>query len=264
MQEMNTVLSNQTKGIVTNIQNFSIHDGPGVRTTVFLKGCPLKCQWCANPETWQGTDGDSYTADALVDKVMQQSIFFRNTGGGVTFSGGEPTVQYLFLNEVVDKLYRLGVDMTIETCGYFDWELAKTIVMRMDLVYFDLKHIDNFRHLDLCGVENKLILENLKRCYKEASKLIVRMPLIDPVNSDLETIALTVDYIAKNLPDVSVELLPYHQFGDKKYDLLGTERPSRNFKAPSNAHFDAVFDIFKSKGVRCFMTHSDSHSVQDN
>jgi pyruvate formate lyase activating enzyme len=271
---MNT--SKVLNGKISNIQHFSIHDGPGVRTTVFFYGCPLRCKWCANPETWfdfealkmaEASDCLAkeplrpvlYTVDELVDQLMSQIIYFRNTDGGVTFSGGEATCQPVFLEAVASQLYERGIHMTIETCGVFDWrKLSKTMSM-MDLIYYDLKHMSPQQHKIFCGRQNTVILENLIHLSQLGKELVVRLPFIHPVNDMPENIEAMADFIIKNEIKCSVELLPYHRFGEGKYEKLGLPKPSPCFKAPTTAILQKTINYFERRNITCFMDYSDGH-----
>lgn len=152
-------------GYIMQLQNFSVNDGEGIRTIVFMAGCPLRCAWCSNPEG-QTVDNPMVhwmETEDILKELRRQAIFYRNSGGGVTFSGGEATAQPEFLREMVDELYDEGFSLAIETCGQFDFEKLRPVLEKMDLIFMDLKHIDPEQHRKFTGVDNAVILENIRR-----------------------------------------------------------------------------------------------------
>lgn len=263
-------------GRIFDIQRFSIGNGPGVRTTVFLKGCPLRCKWCHNPEALspepqikingrlcrkcglcgrvcpQGVHvlkdgihtlhtercigcgkcenvccygcvsliGSDRTPEETADIVLADRIYYEKSGGGVTFSGGEPMLQYEFIEAVAGMLK--GVSIYIDTCGYCDEKIFFTMLHHMDGVLFDLKHMDNEKHKILTGVGNEKILANFAAAVSSGIPLQVRYPMIPGANDDDENIsrmcALLLEYGITHL-----EVSPYHDFGTQKYRELGQE-----------------------------------------
>lgn len=156
-----------------NVQNMSVNDGDGLRTNVFFYGCPLRCRWCANPESFVDPNKakvdmtDDYELDELVEKIERQGIFFRFSGGGVTFSGGEPTYKDMDLvYELAKKLYDDGYSLAIETSGYFDYDKTKPLLDLMETIFVDIKVMDEDKHKNFTGVSNKIILENIKKIAK--------------------------------------------------------------------------------------------------
>ena len=228
------------KGVLENIQHYCIHDGPGIRTVVFLKGCPLRCRWCSNPTTQEHKpellyhadkcfscghcaeicpqravtregeavifdralcDGcglcakecpgkalqiagvERNTADVLED-IKKDMAFYRNSGGGITFSGGEATAQPELLEYLSSRLYDMGFSLDIESCGYFEFERVRSSLERMDLIFMDLKHMDSALHEKFTGVPNERILENIKRLAELSARVVIRIPTIEGVNAD--------------------------------------------------------------------------------
>ena len=263
------------KGIIFNIQRYSIHDGPGIRTTVFLKGCPLRCFWCQNPESQdlppqilfdrkkctlcksciavcptqaiRLSDG-KLTIDkkackgcgkcvevcpnesrrlvgkvATVDEVMHQVLrdvkFYENSGGGVTLSGGEPTAQSRFALAILQKCKERGLHTALDTCGYAPWTMMKKLVDHVDLVLYDLKHMDPKKHREATGKDNRLILKNVTRI-ADHKPLRIRIPLIPGFNDSHEDIRAIARFVKKELDSVPIDLLPYNKLGESKYDLL--------------------------------------------
>lgn len=218
-------------GMVFDIKEFAVHDGPGVRTTVFLKGCPLRCVWCHNPEglaplpqLMRGAAGSrlagrTYTAQELAQRFNRQAAILQACEGGVTFSGGEPLQQAEFVAAVIDRLD--GLHVVLDTSGYAGEHAFQQVVGRVDLVYFDLKLIDPAAHAHYTGVDNAPILRNLRRLADGSTPFVIRVPLIPGVtdgDDNLAAIAATV----RDLPGLlRVDLLPYNQAAGAKYRAAG-------------------------------------------
>ena len=220
-----------TTGRVFEIREFTLHDGPGVRTTVFLKGCPLRCAWCHNPEgqsfekeTMRGgggeerTCGEDWTADALADELLRNADIMAQSGGGVTFSGGEPLAQAAFVAEVADRLKACGVSCALETSGHAPESDYRAVVSRMDFVFQDLKHHDAEAFRRRCGGDLALVLRNLAWLRGSGIPYAVRVPCIPGVNdapADREALLRLAG------PGATVEFLPYNPAAPAKYPLLG-------------------------------------------
>jgi pyruvate formate lyase activating enzyme len=246
-----------TSGIVFDIKEFAIHDGPGIRTTVFLKGCPLSCQWCHNPEgqsrqpqiiqapTGERTAGKEYTAAELAALLNQQVAILRANEGGVTFSGGEPLLQADFVAEVIDLLD--DVHILLDTSGYGRQEDFRMLIDRSDLVYFDLKLIDAPSHRHFTGCDNALILSNLHLLGEMGKPFVVRVPLVPGVTDteqNLEAIAQTVGGMQGLL---QVNLLPYNKAAGAKYEYAGMEfKPEYDETAELNLNTEP----FQQAGIK--------------
>lgn len=284
-------------GTVFDIKEFSVYDGPGVRVTVFLKGCPLRCQWCHNPEGLSkkpqimvsaacvscgrctvpncsltgGTEnlrtstkectacgecidkcpyayrkiaGKEYTPRELADTIMKNAIFLTD-GGGVTFSGGEPTMQAEFMLEVF-KL--LPLHKAIETCGYCNTETFKKVLDCVDFLFFDIKHTDTIMHKKYTGVENTLILKNLESVKASKKPFIARIPMIKGVNDGAENIEKTASLLENASGLVRVEILPYNGAAGAKYDMTGMPF-TKGFEPPNVKELD--LSPFKNRGIEC-------------
>ena len=215
-------------GIVFNVQRFSLHDGPGIRTTVFLKGCPLRCPWCCNPESQSpgiqaAADGTVYgrevAPDGLVAELLRDEPFYRESGGGVTLSGGEPLFQHRFAMALLDALGRARVHTAIETAGFASADVFRRALALVDEVIMDIKHHDGQRHLALTGAPLERILTNLRAAIASGKDLLVRIPVVPGYNDS----AADAEGFARLLRREGVrrvELLPFHQLGEKKYELL--------------------------------------------
>lgn len=232
-------------GYIMQLQHFSVNDGDGIRTIVFMAGCPLRCAWCANPEGQTRCNAMTHWAETedILAELRHQAIFFRQSGGGVTFSGGEATAQPDFLREMVDALYDEGFSLAIETCGYFDYAQMAPTLRKMDTIFIDIKHIDPRQHHAFTGVDNALILQNIRRASDEGLPLVVRIPTIVGVNADDETMTRVFDFFEENQIRAKLEFLPYHRYGEAKYEKLGLALPDPRFATPSEeqlAHWAAM------------------------
>ena len=263
-------------GLVFNVQRFSVHDGPGVRTTVFMKGCPLCCAWCHNPESQspvpefvrlrhlcmscgrctedeldnpvvndrdeddveacptgalQGV-GERVEPEALVTSLLRDRIFFDESGGGVTISGGEPLVQPAFVTEVLRLLRAEGVHTALDTCGFGRWPDLRDAAAHANLVLYDLKLMDPARHKAATGVSNEIILDNLRSLAGVHPAIWIRIPIIPGVNDDDANIEAAADFV-RSVPGIrQVDLLPYHPTGEAKFARLGMDyRPARHAAA---------------------------------
>ena len=295
------------RGVIFNIQHYSIHDGPGIRTTLFLKGCPLRCLWCQNPESqsarpelffdadkckgcgtcvtacpeqaitldrgrsWtirercngagkcaeacpneaRNLMGTYMTAEEVFKDVAADAIFYQRSGGGVTLSGGDPVSQPGFATTLLRMCKEAGIHTTLDTCGHARWETLRPMLEYVDLVLFDLKHIDPAEHQKLTGVSNDWILENAKRIHHEMHiPLLARVPIVPGYNDSAENVQATARFIAVELDrSIKVHLLPYHRLGETKYERL--EKPSAIFSTepPSDARMAELQHVFASFGL---------------
>lgn len=221
-------------GRVFEIREFTLHDGPGVRTTAFLKGCPLRCAWCHNPEgqsfekeTMRRRDGsetpcgEDWTAEALAAELLRNADIMRQSGGGVTFSGGEPLAQAAFVLAVADLLRAAGVSCALETSGHAPEEDYRAVASRMDFVYQDLKHHDAAAFRRWCGGDLALVLRNLAWLRTSGVPFVVRVPCIPGVNDSPEDRAALLRLAGSSPALRGVEFLPYNPAAPAKYPMLG-------------------------------------------
>ena len=232
------------QGIIFDIKRYAVHDGPGIRTTIFMKGCPLNCWWCHNPESISKhiesakkintVDGKEFETDVnigrkiSVSEVMKEiekdSIFHQESGGGVTFSGGEPFLQAAFLHELLTSCKEKGIHTTVDTCGFVKSDTLIKMMNNIDLFLFDIKHLDNEKHIKYTEVSNKLILENLNILMEAKQNIIIRIPVIPNVNNDERYMEELEDYIASLGNQINeVNFLPYHNIASGKYERFGKE-----------------------------------------
>lgn len=223
------------RGRLFDIQKFSLHDGPGIRTVVFFKGCPMACAWCANPGSQKlavlpvhdavdpsltCADSRDYTVDEVMEICLQDRAFYEESGGGVTLSGGEPLVQYRFALGLVGQLADEGVHTAIETTGYAPPAVFERVRAALGLVIFDVKHHDSRAHRRWTGVPNDRCLANLRAAVAAGGPLLVRIPVISGVN-DSPADARAFAALLTSCGVREVQLLGFHQYGERKYDLLG-------------------------------------------
>ncbi|WP_317394890.1 glycyl-radical enzyme activating protein [Faecalicoccus pleomorphus] len=296
-----------TKGLIFNIQKFSIHDGPGIRTTIFLKGCPLRCKWCANPESqsanvqilWdqkkcvhclqcvkscmhqaiscregeihidealcQGclncvstclqsalsNEGETKEIEEIVRIALQDKDFYEESGGGITISGGEGMSQPDFLKELVKELKKHNLHLAIETTGYIPKETFHELAPLFDLLLFDVKHYDTNRHFEGTGVHNEQIINNLKWAFHQGLEILPRIPVIPSFNNSIQDAA----GLASLLTEIGlkkVQLLPFHQFGERKYEMMHKEYAYKNVKALQKEDLTEYQNEFIKKGLDCF------------
>jgi pyruvate formate lyase activating enzyme len=280
-------------GLVFNIQRFSLHDGPGVRTTVFMKGCPLRCQWCHNPESQsphpqfvrmtarcmrcercsdedlaspvvRGRDatdveccptgalqavGETMTVDALVTEVLRDRLFFDESGGGVTFSGGEPLMQAAFVTDCVRRLQAEGVHTAVDTSGAARWTDLAGAAAHTDLWLYDVKLMDDARHVAATGASNRTILGNLCRLAVAHTNIWIRVPIIPGVNDDDRNLMATAAFV-RTLPGVTaVTLLPYHATAAPKFARVGIEYTLPEIVPPDRARLDDLARHFRQHGL---------------
>jgi pyruvate formate lyase activating enzyme len=234
-------------GIVFDIREFAVHDGPGIRTTVFLKGCPLSCTWCHNPEgqliepeiirsrVGERVAGTVYASTELADYLNQQAEILRNNEGGVTFSGGEPLLQADFVAEVIDSLE--GIHVVLDTSGHGEEKVFRSLMERSDLIFFDLKLIDRRLHLQFTGCDNDLILNNLQVMSASGKQFVIRVPLVPGV-TDTEQNLADIAQTLKGLSGlVRVDLLPYNRAAGSKYASIGRDfKPNYDETQPLNTN----------------------------
>jgi len=224
------------KGLIFDIKHFAIHDGPGIRQTIFFKACPLRCQWCHNPESWKsgieifqiekklGSDkfiiqeqiGKWYEPDELMYIIQKDIPFFDQSGGGVTFSGGEPMLQYEFVKAVAMQSKAMHIHTLIDTCGFADYKHFEDVNPFIDLYFYDIKHVNEKKMMQFTGVNPDLILKNLKKLIQGKKEVVVRIPVIPGFNDDRKDIEEIIQELSK-IEIKEINLLPYHNIGKSKY-----------------------------------------------
>jgi len=315
-----------TIGLIFDIQRFAIHDGPGIRTLVFFKGCPLRCLWCDNPESQAPypeiasfesncikcgrcletcplkaihLNNGAFTIDRgicnncgkctevcyanakkligrrmCIDDVLREirkdTVFYRSSAGvllggetgGITLSGGEPLVQPTFVLELLRRCKQLDINTAMETSGHAHYENLRRISQYLDLLYFDLKHMDPVNHERLTGVSNEIILKNASRIAKEYAKqskrMIIRVPLIPGCNDSQQNIESTAEFVNTLERVDRIELLTYHKFGQHKYKRLGREYQLENLSSPGEEDVQELKRCVESRGLHVQIVGSSS------
>ncbi len=305
----------EEKGLITSIQRFSVNDGPGIRTNVFLKGCPLHCEWCHNPECisphlqiyWKRmlceqcglclsvcpqdainppipvdearSDESTYhkiirekcnncmkcvevcpyealsvagkyvTVAEVIDEVERDALFYANSGGGMTVSGGEPTVQPGFVRELLKQARGKGIHTCLDTSGHCSWDVLEDLMEYVDMFLYDLKHLDPAEHKRKTGVGNELILENLKKLSAAKKDIRIRIPLIPGYNDHPEYMK-SVALFLKDLPYPvnGIDLLPFHNWCQDKYRWLGIKWSLEDLEATDPAEVEPLKDLLDAYG----------------
>lgn len=250
------------QGMIFNIQRFCLNDGPGIRTTVFFKGCPLRCQWCHNPESHSlaretmcenGKDevcGRYMTVDEVMVEVLKDRVFYEHSDGGLTLSGGEPLMQSDFAYELLKQAKQNGLHTCVETCGFAETEDILKIAEVTDVFLYDWKMTDDTLHKEYTGVNNARILENLQQIDATDAKIVLRCPIIPHVNDTDEHFG-GITAIANALQHiVGIEVEPYHALGNNKYVRLGRPEAAQTFELPTEQQVAAwVAQLQKSTDV---------------
>ncbi len=253
---------NNIRGRIFDIQKFSVHDGPGIRTIVFLKGCAFRCRWCCNPESQEygiqtmNIDGKEKIVgrDVSVSEVMQEIVkdfpYYRRSGGGVTLSGGESLLQPEFAVALLKACKDYGINTAMESTGFAPFDTIKKYLEHLDLYLMDIKHMDRRKHMEFIGKPNDVVLENAALIAQHAKHLIIRVPVIPTFNDSVEEIREIAKF-AKSLPNVNeLHLLPYHPYGTDKYRWLGREYTLSHITPPSDEYMQKLLDVVKSEGLK--------------
>lgn len=254
-------------GIIFDLKKYAIHDGPGIRTTVFLKGCPLDCRWCHNPESrllqpekinhthsrkylelLKNNDpalfGKQVSAAEVMQEVEKDILFYDQSGGGVTFSGGEPLMQPEFLRALLFKSGEQEIHTAVDTSGYAAWKNFEMILNIVDLFLYDLKIMDNVLHKKYTGVSNRLILENLRKLHEAGANIQIRIPLIPGFTDDRANLLAMVNFLDKMNNIKEISLLPYNQMAGEKHQRFGKKNRTGKMKTQSNAELKKIKNYF--------------------
>jgi pyruvate formate lyase activating enzyme len=297
------MLNKASQGIVFNIQRYSIHDGPGIRTTVFLKGCPLRCYWCQNPESQRKKPeillfkekctlcgqcvtvcpagasrlsaegsvidrskclgcgqcaeacpnearklaGACMTLDEVMEEVQKDASFYKNSGGGVTLSGGDPVAQPVFALAILQRCQEAGLHTALETSGYTRWTTMEKLLAYTDLVLFDIKHMDAAKHRQGTGRSNAIILENARRI-SQLKPLRIRVPLVPGFNDSAEAVREIASFVRDRLGFVDIDLLAYNKLGEVKYERLDKKAP--RFDTQNDEYIQKLKGIVDSETLK--------------
>lgn len=243
-------------GKILRLEKTSIHDGNGLRTVVFVKGCPLRCKWCSTPESQcmecDGDYGYEMTPEEVVREVCKDEVFFFHSGGGVTISGGEVMMQADFVKEVLEGCLEQGISTAIESSFCGKYEELKKLLPLLNAVYVDFKIADDERHKFYTGIGNANIKENIQRMHEEfTGEIHIRIPTIPTVNMTEENMRETARFL-KPLEKVSdVELLPYHRLGIETYRKMGRIYEMKDIETPSMENMQKMADVLRKENPRC-------------
>ena len=290
---------------VINIQKYSIHDGEGIRTTIFFKGCPLSCLWCHNPESQNYKEelmyneekctgcmacmnichkraiskeenhvvtdrskcdlckgcidycvnnareivGKEYTVAQLIKEVEKDKMFYEESSGGITLSGGEVMTQNMdYIEELLRRLKKRGYNIAIDTCGQAPYENYERVLNYVDTFLYDVKLMDNEKHIKYVGKSNEVIIGNLKKLSEAGANINIRIPLVEGINTDDESIEEIIKFLKENVSVQKINLLPYHNTGKSKYERLQKVYEGIDFKAPSDDRLEEIKKRFENTG----------------
>ncbi|MCK5032931.1 MAG: glycyl-radical enzyme activating protein [Calditrichia bacterium] len=257
-------------GIIFDIKRFAIHDGPGIRTTVFFKGCLANCWWCHNPES-QAPEiqsvkktnklenlifeedeivGRKITVNELFSEIKKDNVYFDESGGGVTFSGGEPLMQPEFLNSILKLCKNNDIHTTLDTTGHCSEDIIELIHNNVDLFLYDLKIIDDNLHQKYTGLSNEQILSNLKFLLKNKKNVIIRFPVIPGVMDTNTNVNQILKFLDSNNSISEINILPFHRIANHKYTRFQKENKMNKVKEPTQAEIIKVKKVFESAGFK--------------
>ena len=255
---------NQVQGRIFDIQRYSIHDGPGIRTIVFLKGCYLRCRWCCNPES-QSHDfeqmtmggvtksvGQDITVGEVMETVLKDRPYYRRSGGGLTLSGGECLFQADFTAALLEAAHDAQLNTAVESTAFAPFEKIEKILPELDYYLLDIKHMNSAKHKTYTGVPNERILENARRIAESGQcQLIIRVPVVPGFNDSIHDIQ-EISQFASSLPGVHrMHLLPYHRLGMDKYAGLGRDFSLADVVPPTPAHMQELLAAALRSGLEC-------------
>jgi pyruvate formate lyase activating enzyme len=302
----------ELKGRIFNIQRYSTNDGPGIRTTVFLKGCPLSCLWCCNPESQKSfievghrdplcnrcgrciefcgqkgqkaislnpdgkgvridrklcnncgecigvcaegalvMQGRDVSVEEVFAEIKKDEMFYRNSGGGVTASGGEPLMQAAFVAALFERCHQSGMHTALDTSGHAPRSALKQVLAHTDLVLYDLKCMDNAESMIAIGQPNKLILENAEYVMKSAVPVIIRIPLIPGITEKAENLRKIAEFVKQVNPSTPINVLPYHRLGVSKYRMMDMDYKISELEPQSKERLAQAVEIFRSLNLNC-------------
>ena len=253
----------QTKGRIFNIQRFSIHDGPGIRSIVFFKGCYMRCAWCCNPESQayqiqtmqeNGKEkivGKDVTVGEILPELLADIPYYRRSGGGITLSGGEILAQPEFAKDLLRACKENGLHTAVESTANAPFDVIEKILPYLDLYLLDIKHMDSVKHKEYTGAPNELILENAKKIAQSGVSLVIRTPVVPNFNDSAEEIK-AISKFAASLPGVEEHhLLPYHRLGQDKYAGLNRNYALKDVEPPSKEKMEYLLSVAQESGLKC-------------
>jgi pyruvate formate lyase activating enzyme len=263
------------EALIFDIKRFAIHDGPGVRTTVFMKGCPLSCLWCHNPEsqnsnieTYQANKplgnqsvikkqqvGNYITLDKLMSDIERDRIYYEESGGGITFSGGEPLQQIDFIEQALNRCKEIDLHTTVDTSGHVPFTFFERVLPYTDLFLFDIKHMNSDSHKEYTGVDNKLILNNIKKLAERDCEIWIRIPSVPDCNATEHNLEALCNFISdiQTKAITRIYLLPYHKLSSHKYDNLNMTEKLAHISEPTTEQMEEWQKIFKPLNIKTYI-----------
>jgi pyruvate formate lyase activating enzyme len=260
------------KGLIFSVKRYSIHDGPGIRVTFFMKGCPLSCMWCHNPEgispfpeTVIQTNkvgerefsnkeevGKYFSVENILEIVEKERVFINQSKGGVTFSGGEPLLQFEFLSKALKACKANGYHTAVDTSGYSSADNYNSIIPFTDLFLFDIKHLDEARHIEYTGVSNVGILDNYRLLLNSGKDIMVRIPVIPGYNDDPDYLEKLKQFLlsTKTRSLKKINMLPFHKIGSSKYKRFNIPYRMGSMEPPSKEKMQMLKEFFQEVGVK--------------
>lgn len=260
------------KGLIFSVRRYSIHDGPGIRVTFFMKGCPLKCRWCHNPEgispfpemviqtnkigerefSKNEEVGTYYSVEDILEIIDKEKVFFKQSKGGITFSGGEPMLQVEFLLEALKGCKENGYHTAVDTSGYSSVDNYRSIIPFTDLFLFDIKHLDEAKHIESTGVSNTGIIENYRHLLESGKDIMVRIPVIPGFNDDTDHLERLKNFISstKTASLKRINLLPFHKTGSSKYKKFNFPYLMEGIIPPDEEKMQKIKELFMETGIK--------------
>lgn len=254
----------ETSGRIFDMQRYSIHDGKGIRTIVFLKGCVLRCKWCCNPESQRYeietrmidgkpvVVGEDVTVAKVMETVEKDRAYYRRSGGGLTLSGGESLCQPQFARDLLRAAKEAGINTAMESMACAKWDTIESILPYLDTYLMDIKHMDGAKHEAFTGKRNDLMLENARKIAESGkTQLVIRIPVVPTFNDTPEEISAIARF-ATGLPGVTrLHLLPYHRLGQDKYTQLGRTYELPQLLPPEPAQMQILLQAAQASGLQC-------------
>lgn len=243
-------MNKYVKGRIHSIESFGTHDGPGIRSVVFLQGCPFRCKYCHNPDTWCFEQGKDVSAYEIVEKLDKFMAYYKASGGGITLSGGEPLAQPIFASQILKQCKARGISTAVDTSGYCDEKNLKLVLPHTDLFLLDIKHLDPGQHKALTGKDNRKVMGFLKLLNYYNKPTWVRHVIVPGLTDDITHIEHMALFLCKFTNIQKIELLPYHTMGVHKWEKLGLRYPLENVNPPSSALMEHFRKILSNKGLK--------------
>lgn len=232
-------------GYIHSVESCGTVDGPGIRYVIFFQGCPLRCQYCHNPDTWKVQDGKKTTVEELMKEILSYTSYMKFSGGGITATGGEPALQMEFVTELFKACKAENIHTALDTSGFFDIEKAEELLKYTDLILLDIKQIHKDKHQILTGVSNEKILKNAQIFSEKKIPLWIRHVVVPGLSDDLEDIETLAQFLSSLKSVEAVEILPFHKMGEYKWEVLGLTYSLSDTQPPPEEKLLKIKSIFE-------------------